>query len=395
VSTSSQKRSVPGLPLGTALATVSLAFTLLAHPSFASPSTSPSASTETSEMRAAARRELDLGNEAFEKGAYAAALAAYRRAHAFVPSPNLLFNLAQAHRNLGQNVEAAALYQRFLTEATQAPANVRQEAEGHLQTLDAQLARLVVVVTRNGSAALSRDVELTLDGQSREEDEFPSILRVLPGSHVVAARTRPDGLWVGERVVVRAGDIRQVSFALAATPSGPSSPARPPESASTGSVAVSSPVERVEAVSPRPSSTSSFGASLRADLSASLEGAGWTAAATWAPGAHLNVRAGGLVWPAQGHPVFGALLGVRLVPWSTLISPFAEIEAMIYRHDGPHPGGRAAVGLAWNASRHLSFSAGMAFFRLSRGSSSAAQESQPGPSPETSFWSPFLEAALP
>jgi hypothetical protein len=346
-------------------------------------------------MRAAARRELDLGNEAFEKGAYADALAAYRRAHALVPSPNLLFNLAQAHRNLGQNVEAAALYQRFLAEATQAPAHARQEAEGYLQALDAQLARLVVVVTRNGSAAVSRDVELTLDGQSREEDASPSILRVLPGSHVVAARTRPDGPWVDERVVVRAGDIRQVSFALVATASDPSSPARPPEDARTGSVAVSSQVERPEAVSPRPPSTSPFGASLRADLSASLEGVGWTAAATWAPVAHLSVRAGGSVWPAQGHPVFGGLLGVRLAPWSTLIFPFAEVEGLIYRDGGPHPGGRAAVGLTWKAARHLSLSAGTAFYRLSPGSSIAAQGSQPPPSPETSFWSPFLEAALP
>ena len=50
----------------------------------------------------------------FEQGSYAAALEEFRRVYALMPRPQVLFNIAMCHRELGQYAEAVAALKIFL-----------------------------------------------------------------------------------------------------------------------------------------------------------------------------------------------------------------------------------------------------------------------------------------
>jgi tetratricopeptide (TPR) repeat protein len=54
------------------------------------------------------------GNKLFELGKYREALTQYEKAYGLRQNPNWLFNIAQAHRELGQLPEAIAFYERYL-----------------------------------------------------------------------------------------------------------------------------------------------------------------------------------------------------------------------------------------------------------------------------------------
>ncbi|MCI0571856.1 MAG: hypothetical protein L0Y66_13975 [Myxococcaceae bacterium] len=81
--------------------------------------TSPAQGTEPREPEAVARaRSLsDRGREAYLAADFVGSLHAYTEAYAVVPLPAFLFNIAQAHRQLGHLAAARLSYQRYLEEA--------------------------------------------------------------------------------------------------------------------------------------------------------------------------------------------------------------------------------------------------------------------------------------
>jgi tetratricopeptide (TPR) repeat protein len=64
---------------------------------------------------------IDRGNAAFRQGRIAEALQLYQQARAHGESPELLFNLAQCHRKLGQTKEAVRLFRAYLAQYPTAP----------------------------------------------------------------------------------------------------------------------------------------------------------------------------------------------------------------------------------------------------------------------------------
>jgi tetratricopeptide (TPR) repeat protein len=74
----------------------------------------PRLSAAQGDLREQARRLVTEGQAAQDGGRYDEAIALYERAYALVPHPELLYNLAQAHRLKGDLDPALAHYRRYL-----------------------------------------------------------------------------------------------------------------------------------------------------------------------------------------------------------------------------------------------------------------------------------------
>jgi tetratricopeptide (TPR) repeat protein len=89
----------------------------------------------------ALQADYELGIARYHRGEYAAAIADFRRAYGREPRPGLLFNLAQAYRQLGDADTALALYRRFVDES--APSQARDDAERLIADLRARATPVV------------------------------------------------------------------------------------------------------------------------------------------------------------------------------------------------------------------------------------------------------------
>ena len=89
--------------------------------------------TRTSE----ARRHFQQGRELLAAGSYAEAIAEFETALSLKPSPELLFNIAQAYRLKGDTKQALETYKRFIQLRPQGP--IADEARGHIDVLTKQI----------------------------------------------------------------------------------------------------------------------------------------------------------------------------------------------------------------------------------------------------------------
>ena len=64
--------------------------------------------------RARSKRAFEEAERRYNLGEFEAALALFREAYDAAPLPDLLFNIAQCHRNLGHTTEAIFFFERFL-----------------------------------------------------------------------------------------------------------------------------------------------------------------------------------------------------------------------------------------------------------------------------------------
>lgn len=87
-----------------------------------------------------ARKAVVDGKTHYDFGRYQEAIELWERAYAECPSTGLLFNLAQAHRMLGNNEEAITLYRSWLREAPDIDPEVRREVEARVSELAALIA---------------------------------------------------------------------------------------------------------------------------------------------------------------------------------------------------------------------------------------------------------------
>jgi tetratricopeptide (TPR) repeat protein len=95
------------------------------------------ASTETKpspETLASAKEHFNQGNRHYELGHYQDALGEFETAYMAVPDPVFLFNIAQCHRKMGHDKEAASFYKSYLRNAPNAPN--RAEVQKRIQELE-------------------------------------------------------------------------------------------------------------------------------------------------------------------------------------------------------------------------------------------------------------------
>lgn len=88
---------------------------------------------------------INEGNKLMRKRDYRAALARYRAAHELYPTPKIFFNMAEASIELGELVQAAEYYERFIAESgVRKRSKLRRAAKRRLKRLGKKLSRIDV-----------------------------------------------------------------------------------------------------------------------------------------------------------------------------------------------------------------------------------------------------------
>jgi hypothetical protein len=158
--------------------------------------------------RLAAQAELAEGNRRFKDGDYAEALAHYRKAQAIYPDTagKVEFNVGKAEEALGNTDAAAEAFERFLglppTDLVTTLADYRAEAAAALRRLQTLLGRMQVVARDDGQAVV-------VDGRPRGTTPLSSLVRVLPGRHLVTLKAG-DRVVFEQEIDVQAGDTVRI-----------------------------------------------------------------------------------------------------------------------------------------------------------------------------------------
>jgi hypothetical protein len=146
------------------------------------------------EDRAAAREAFKAGVAAARKGRWEDAREAFEQAHARVPQPAILLNLAGAQQQTGQLLEAAESYRTFLEQATEGPAaKHRDAATKALSELEERIPQVTV-----HARGIGPNDELYVGDRVVPMVDLPGPFPVNPGEHAIKVRR-------GSKVVARAG----------------------------------------------------------------------------------------------------------------------------------------------------------------------------------------------
>jgi hypothetical protein len=214
---------------------------LLASPISIGPGRAAHAQPPSEESRSAARALLAEGAALFERRDPAAALAKFEQAYALFPSPKIHFNFGQAYRGLGRHAEAITAFQRFLDQATDADASLRQLARTSVEELRAHVATVQVDADVAGA-------QVAIDGRGVGRTPLGGPLWLEPGVHLLRVTT-PDGRTHGEQLQLRAGSTLRLTPRLAPallprTSAPPTQPLARPTTAVSTTVAETPPIYR-------------------------------------------------------------------------------------------------------------------------------------------------------
>jgi tetratricopeptide (TPR) repeat protein len=199
------RRSVSvGLAVGLVLAAL-FDGSFVARAAAQPPTSEPDA--ETAEAQALFRRGIELSAE----DRWADALEHFRRSHARVPRPSTLFNIGVTLGRLGRFVEAIAVFDAVLAEASLAE-GPRAEALRLRAEAVASVAELTLALTPPTAT-------LSVDGVLRPGADSPRIVPLDPGRHVLRAAAPAHDEGVLE-VSVRSGEhaARSLELGLSAPP---------------------------------------------------------------------------------------------------------------------------------------------------------------------------------
>lgn len=132
--------------------------------------------------RTQAAEHFDRGIAFYNERRFDAALAELARAYELFPAYQTLYNLARVHAALGQSVEAARAYERYLAEAGPAiDARRRREAEAALAEQRARIGTLMVVTDVEGA-------RIAIDGVDVATTPLSAPIPLAAGSHTVEVR---------------------------------------------------------------------------------------------------------------------------------------------------------------------------------------------------------------
>ena len=158
---------------------------LLAYDADAAPGPPAPAKPATSadaKNKAEAIKLLAEGNALTNDGDYVEALEKFRAAYAMYPSPKLLLNIGTMLRQLGRNVEAAAVYEQYLRDPEAEVPQV-ELLNRTLDEIDSLVGHLRITVS-------PRDAAVSLDGKPIDMSPEVVEVRVEPGTHKVVAEKK-------------------------------------------------------------------------------------------------------------------------------------------------------------------------------------------------------------
>ena len=184
------------------------------------PSSAPPEGRPDPKAKAQAQVLLRQGNKLHAKGDVRGALDKFKAAYAAFPSPKLLYTMGEAHRELGELVEALEAFQAFRKKAVKVPARTTAEVQSSITELQRALGQLRIISTPAGG------VDVTVDARSIGTTPLPEALWIAPGTHEIAGR-RDGFLPRTAATVVTAGATQEIRLKLDPIPP-PRPPAPPP-----------------------------------------------------------------------------------------------------------------------------------------------------------------------
>ena len=182
--------------------------------------TSPPASDL--EAKAQAQALLGQGTKLYEEGDVAGALEKFQAAYAAYASPKLMFNIAQANRDLGRPVEALEAFGKFLAGAPDASSDKLADARRSVAQLQKKLGRIQVDCDTVGA-------EVSVDNKIAGLAPLDPIWTT-PGLHQVTA-SHAGAVTAFAEADVKAGSVSTVAMRLRplAAPVADSTPKAAPD----------------------------------------------------------------------------------------------------------------------------------------------------------------------
>jgi hypothetical protein len=169
------------------------------------------------QAKAQAQTLLGQGTKLYQQGDVAGALERFNAAYAAYPSPKLMFNIAQADRDLGRPVEALEAFEKFLAGAADASPETVADVRKSVAELQRKLGRIQIDCETAGA-------EIGLDGKYVGVAPIPDLIWATPGRHQVTAKHASAAPAI-EDADVTAGPVTTVTIRLRPMAASVASPA--------------------------------------------------------------------------------------------------------------------------------------------------------------------------
>jgi hypothetical protein len=170
----------------------------------------------TTQEKAKAQALLTEGAELYDRGDLVEALGRFQSAYAAYPSPKLYFNIGQAQRDLGRQVEAMEAFEHFVAEAKDAPPAALAEARRSMVELRGKLGHVTISCATRGAL-------VSIDGRRVGTTPLPGPLWLTPGIHQIGVG-RHDLAPAVQRVDVVPGKEATITFQLRMVEAKPATP---------------------------------------------------------------------------------------------------------------------------------------------------------------------------
>ncbi|MGB8298124.1 MAG: PEGA domain-containing protein [Polyangia bacterium] len=169
------------------------------------------------QAKAQAQALLGQGTKLYQQGDVAGALEKFNAAYAAYSSPKLMFNIAQANRDLGRPVEAIEAFEKFLAGAADTSPETVADVRKSVAELQRKLGRIQIDCETAGA-------EVSVDGKSVGVAPLPDLVWATPGRHQVAAKHASAAPAI-EDADVTAGSVTTVTMRLRPMAASMTSPA--------------------------------------------------------------------------------------------------------------------------------------------------------------------------
>lgn len=312
---------------------------------------SPTPAPEPAE-KIRARALLKAGNDLSRQGRQREALPLYDDAYRAYPDSRILLSVGKARHELGDLVEAADAYQRFLDDPVRVTDRV-PEAEAALAAIDRLVTRVSLVVETTDATA----VELAVDDAAWRPLPGGRLLRVAPGGHRVRARGGGVPFIAEAAVDAVAGVAQVVTLRLIVDPPPPPPIVEappPPVEAPPPVAPIEPPAIPVAAPTP-PRAPGRFGALVHLAIEGKARGAAGSLGVTFAAHPRVTLSAGGIAGPS-----FGGFAAATVAISTGRLRPTLTGGVPIVVRDGAHVGVRGAAGVEWLVGRRTSVIADIA-----------------------------------